>query len=235
MVPVADPAPGYKSQFDGDAPSQAWIPPLAVYTTLPVAVALISLRVYVRIRHRDGLAFDDYNLCYDKPESPRRYLNKSLTICPLPAHLLSSSAIQYHDTVRYRLYDYVIHSVIGGIDCAQFLFGRGFVEFDIGTEVVVEQKVYVSAVFATGLLCQIYRALFQSQHPDAWWYASAASGAADIPPSVTVTRVTNIELSSYTEVGSVDMDYHRYLVSGYQNLSPYTSVDASAGGSGQGA
>lgn len=68
------------------------------------------------------------------------------------------------------------------------------------------------------------RSLFRDPHD---------SQRANTQRSVTVTRVTNIELSPYTEVGSVDMDYHRYLVNGHQNSSPYKSVVTSTGGSDQ--
>lgn len=42
-----------------NAPSQAWIPRLAIYTTLPAAVSFIILRIYARLRSRIMLGWDD--------------------------------------------------------------------------------------------------------------------------------------------------------------------------------
>ncbi|KAK7911803.1 hypothetical protein PG985_014284 [Apiospora marii] len=85
VVPNGAPPPGHESHFDEAAPSQAWIPLLAVYTTLPVAIALVLLRVYVRIRLRDGLASEDY-LCILAGFRPVVYILQSfqdlLTLFP---------------------------------------------------------------------------------------------------------------------------------------------------------
>ncbi|KAK6836028.1 hypothetical protein PG987_006523 [Apiospora arundinis] len=60
-IPVGLPPPGYESNFI-DPPSQVWIPQLAIYTTLPVAIFLILLRIYARLRLKNGLFCEDY-LC----------------------------------------------------------------------------------------------------------------------------------------------------------------------------
>ncbi|KAI0534170.1 integral membrane protein [Xylaria digitata] len=60
-TPIAPPSPGEESNFL-DPPSQAWMPRVAIYTTLPVAVAFIILRFYSRLHLRQKLQWEDY-LC----------------------------------------------------------------------------------------------------------------------------------------------------------------------------
>lgn len=47
--------------------------------------------------------------------------------------------------------------------------------------------------------------------------------------NVTVTRGTNVEMSPYTELRSVDMDYHNYLVNGHDGAHSYRTTVASSG------
>lgn len=58
MVPLGMAPPGEIVNLTG-GPSQAWMPRLAVYTTLPVAVISVLLRVYARLRMRVQLGLDD--------------------------------------------------------------------------------------------------------------------------------------------------------------------------------
>lgn len=55
-TPIGIPPPGYVSNFTGAA-SQAWMPRVAIYTTLPVMAILVLLRIYCchRLRRRFGL------------------------------------------------------------------------------------------------------------------------------------------------------------------------------------
>ncbi|KAK8001007.1 hypothetical protein PG991_013229 [Apiospora marii] len=364
VVPNGAPPPGHESHFDEAAPSQAWIPLLAVYTTLPVAIALVLLRVYVRIRLRDGLASEDY-LCILAGFRPVVYILQSfqdlLTLFPhlsgvLGRHawdipeavitaevmkeisattmmnLLAAASIKYSLLVLFRRIfsplprsklmirigiiftsvSFVVLSVVwivysvplpgeGGWDSRIFREREGsatplismalgavntFLDFYLvavslssisALKLSLSRKIGVSAVFATGLLYRICQAYLEMQEPDGWWRGAASSGAAPPPArdydlvtgdisgtgrlrhvprvnlgtlrslfrdpgtsqresrqrSVTVTRATEIELSPYTELRSVDMDYHRYLVNGHQKPNQYTSVVTSTGGSGQ--
>ena len=50
---------------------------------------------------------------------------------------------------------------------------------------------------------------------------------------VTVTRETDIEMASYSEVGSVDMEYHSYLENGHQLSNVYTVPVTSSEGHGK--
>ncbi|KJK74583.1 hypothetical protein H634G_10112 [Metarhizium anisopliae BRIP 53293] len=58
-VPLGVPPPGQQSNLL-DAESQAWIPRLAIYTTLPVALCFIIMRIGTRIRMKHSLGWDDY-------------------------------------------------------------------------------------------------------------------------------------------------------------------------------
>lgn len=58
MVPLGRAPPGQTVDLTG-GPSRAWMPRLAVYTTLPVAVISLLLRVYARVRMRVQLGLDD--------------------------------------------------------------------------------------------------------------------------------------------------------------------------------
>ncbi|KAK8029611.1 hypothetical protein PG993_010902 [Apiospora rasikravindrae] len=66
-IPAAIAPPGYESNLI-DAPSKAWTARLAIYTTLPIAIVLIFLRIYVCLRLRNGLVCEDY-LCIAAGES----------------------------------------------------------------------------------------------------------------------------------------------------------------------
>ncbi|KID83815.1 hypothetical protein MGU_08900 [Metarhizium guizhouense ARSEF 977] len=57
-VPLGVPPPGQQSNLVY-AESQAWIPRLAIYTTLPVALCFIIMRVGTRIRMKQSLGWDD--------------------------------------------------------------------------------------------------------------------------------------------------------------------------------
>ncbi|EFY94964.2 hypothetical protein MAA_09542 [Metarhizium robertsii ARSEF 23] len=57
-VPLGVPPPGQQSNLL-DAESQAWIPRLAIYTTLPVALCFIIMRIGTRIRMKHSLGWDD--------------------------------------------------------------------------------------------------------------------------------------------------------------------------------
>ncbi|KAK9438605.1 hypothetical protein VB005_06752 [Metarhizium brunneum] len=58
-VPLGVPPAGQQSNLL-DAESQAWIPRLAIYTTLPVALCFIIMRIGTRIRMKHNLGWDDY-------------------------------------------------------------------------------------------------------------------------------------------------------------------------------
>lgn len=60
-IPAEPPPPGVKSNFV-DPPSQAYIPRIFTYVTLPPMLLFIALRIYVRIfiTHKFGL--DDCKL-----------------------------------------------------------------------------------------------------------------------------------------------------------------------------
>ncbi|KAI0429872.1 integral membrane protein [Xylaria sp. FL1042] len=60
-TPAAPPPPGQKSNFL-NPPSQAWMPRVAIYTTLPITVAFVILRLYSRFHLRQQLKSEDY-LC----------------------------------------------------------------------------------------------------------------------------------------------------------------------------
>lgn len=57
-IPLSIAPPGQSNDVTG-GPSQAWMPRLAIYTTLPVAVGFVSLRVYARLKLRILLGWDD--------------------------------------------------------------------------------------------------------------------------------------------------------------------------------
>ncbi|KAF2972873.1 hypothetical protein GQX73_g783 [Xylaria multiplex] len=60
-TPIAPPPPGQESNFINPL-SQAWMPRVAIYTTLPVAVVFIIIRLYSRLHLRQKLQWEDY-LC----------------------------------------------------------------------------------------------------------------------------------------------------------------------------
>ncbi|KAI1409872.1 hypothetical protein F5Y13DRAFT_169124 [Hypoxylon sp. FL1857] len=43
-----------------DPPSRAWMPRVAIYTTFPLAIVFIILRIYTRLWFKRGLGWDDY-------------------------------------------------------------------------------------------------------------------------------------------------------------------------------
>lgn len=57
-VPISEPPEGEVINLD-NAYSRAWMTRVAVYTTLPLPVIFISLRVYARIRRRYDIGWDD--------------------------------------------------------------------------------------------------------------------------------------------------------------------------------
>lgn len=57
-TPIAIAPQGYDNDLI-DTPSQAWMPRLAIYTTLPVAVSFVLLRLCSCLRLRRRLALDD--------------------------------------------------------------------------------------------------------------------------------------------------------------------------------
>ncbi|KAI1346318.1 integral membrane protein [Xylaria sp. FL0043] len=57
-TPVEPPPPGQTSNFL-NPPSQAWMPRIAVYTTLPVTVAFVIVRLYSRLYMRQQLKSED--------------------------------------------------------------------------------------------------------------------------------------------------------------------------------
>lgn len=58
-IPFGIAPPGYNYNLN-EGLSQAWIPRLAIYTTLPVALCFIFLRIYARLTLKHGLGLDDY-------------------------------------------------------------------------------------------------------------------------------------------------------------------------------
>jgi hypothetical protein len=60
-IPLGVSPDGQAPRFD-DGPSQSWIPRLAIYTTLPLAIASVILRLYTRLRLGHGLGWDDCEL-----------------------------------------------------------------------------------------------------------------------------------------------------------------------------
>ncbi|KAI0544515.1 integral membrane protein [Xylaria curta] len=60
-TPIAPPPPGQLSNFI-DPPSQAWMPRIAIYTTLPLVVISLTLRICARVKLHCRLGWEDY-LC----------------------------------------------------------------------------------------------------------------------------------------------------------------------------
>ncbi|KZZ95346.1 integral membrane protein [Moelleriella libera RCEF 2490] len=60
-IPLGTPPAGQQSNLI-DAESRAWIPRLAIYTTLPVTICFVLMRLAVRIQRKHALGWDDY-LC----------------------------------------------------------------------------------------------------------------------------------------------------------------------------
>lgn len=63
MIPLASAPPGQTSDLF-NAPSRAWVPRLAIYSTLPVAVAFVVMRLYARLRSRMALGWDDCEVLF---------------------------------------------------------------------------------------------------------------------------------------------------------------------------
>lgn len=61
-VPVEMPPPGKIIDFSG-GPTSAWMPRVAIYTTLPVALTFLALRAYTRLRARIPFGLDDCEHC----------------------------------------------------------------------------------------------------------------------------------------------------------------------------
>lgn len=57
-IPLSVAPPGQSNDVTG-GPSQAWMPRLAIYTTLPVAVGFVLLRIYARLKFRIAFGWDD--------------------------------------------------------------------------------------------------------------------------------------------------------------------------------
>lgn len=57
-IPLSVAPPGQSNDVTG-GPSQAWMPRLAIYTTLPVAVGFVLLRIYARLKLRIAFGWDD--------------------------------------------------------------------------------------------------------------------------------------------------------------------------------
>lgn len=68
-IPLSVAPPGQSNDVNG-GPSQAWMPRLAIYTTLPVAVGFVSLRVYARLKLRIPFGWDDGKPRPQVPASP---------------------------------------------------------------------------------------------------------------------------------------------------------------------
>ncbi|KAL2288819.1 hypothetical protein FJTKL_03473 [Diaporthe vaccinii] len=60
-IPLSVAPPGQSNDVTG-GPSQAWMPRLAIYTTLPVAVGFVLSRIYARLKFRIAFGWDD-GLC----------------------------------------------------------------------------------------------------------------------------------------------------------------------------
>lgn len=58
MIPLGMAPPGQTASLVG-GPSHAWMPRLAIYTTLPVAVVSLLLRICARLRMKVQLGVDD--------------------------------------------------------------------------------------------------------------------------------------------------------------------------------
>ncbi|KAJ0109377.1 hypothetical protein J7T55_000302 [Diaporthe amygdali] len=58
-VPLGMAPPGQTVNL-AEGPSQAWMPRLAIYTTLPVAFGFLVLRLFARLRMRIALGMDDF-------------------------------------------------------------------------------------------------------------------------------------------------------------------------------
>lgn len=71
-TPLSVAAPGQSNDVNG-GPSQAWMPRLAIYTTLPVALSFVSLRVYARLKLRIPFGWDYGKPLPQVPASP--YIN----------------------------------------------------------------------------------------------------------------------------------------------------------------
>ncbi|KAI0470718.1 integral membrane protein [Xylariaceae sp. FL0804] len=61
VTPLRLPPPGHESNFV-DPPSQSWTAKIAVFVTLPVALAFLALREYARVKLRSKFSWDDW-LC----------------------------------------------------------------------------------------------------------------------------------------------------------------------------
>ncbi|KAI7778755.1 hypothetical protein LA080_001822 [Diaporthe eres] len=57
-IPLSVAPPGQSNDVTG-GPSQAWMPRLAIYTTLPVAVGFVLSRIYARLKFRIAFGWDD--------------------------------------------------------------------------------------------------------------------------------------------------------------------------------
>lgn len=57
-IPLAIAPPGQSNDVTG-GPSQAWMPRIAIYTTLPVAVGFVAMRIYARLKLRIAFGWDD--------------------------------------------------------------------------------------------------------------------------------------------------------------------------------
>lgn len=57
-IPVGTPPAGQQSNLI-DAESRSWIPRLAIYTTLPVTICFVLMRLAVRIQRKHALGWDD--------------------------------------------------------------------------------------------------------------------------------------------------------------------------------
>ena len=68
-IPLAIAPPGQSNDVTG-GPSQAWMPRLAIYTTLPVATAFVALRICARLRLKICFGWDDGRTPAHLPVSP---------------------------------------------------------------------------------------------------------------------------------------------------------------------
>lgn len=68
-IPLSVAPPGQSNDVTG-GPSQAWMPRIAIYTTLPIAVIFVSLRVFARLKLRIAFGWDDGKPLTQLPASP---------------------------------------------------------------------------------------------------------------------------------------------------------------------
>lgn len=60
-IPLESAPPGQVNNLV-NGPSQAWIPRLAIYTTLPIAIGFLALRICARLRSQLSVGWDDCEL-----------------------------------------------------------------------------------------------------------------------------------------------------------------------------